>query len=357
MIQCDVAQMKGVKTSKQLADLQEKRTSLLRRIQIWREVQLTYMPHVASIISQTQSGPDLDGGVHPEAVPLYLPSSLPAHICNLPEMKALCQVECRLREPQADDALADVRRQRRIIQGLWQFKRINVSGTGNKPNTRMLVLYKRLESKTNRATQKYRVAYAALKILDPNGSWSTRMKALADKDVSGPGRDHNSESTNSRYEPSWIWLMPRVNQSSNTETGMVEEEFNESMRVEWAKTRARKARWTEELLILEEEMRRVISFQKWKAAWWREQALVRKEADATILSGVAGYANKQAGICERLAAKCALHWMPQLKAKGVIPGWAAEYEVLLDQALSHNEDSDREKNLIDEDIEDELELD
>ena len=104
---------------------------------------------------------------------------------------------------------------------------------------------------------------------------------------------------------------------------MVEEEFNESMRVEWAKTRARKARWTEELLILEEEMQWVISFQKWKAAWWREQALVRKEADATILSGVAGYANKQAGICERLAAKCALHWMPQLKAKGVIPGWAA----------------------------------
>src|ERR1700678_3839488 len=173
-------------------------------------------------------------------------------------MKKLCQLECHLREPQADDALADVRHQRRIIQGFWQFKPINVSGIGNKPNTRMLALYKRLESKTKRATQKYRVAYAALKVLDPNGSWSTCLKELADKDVSGPGRDHTSESTNSHYEPSWIWLTLRVNKSSNTDTGMGEEEFNESMRVEWAKTGARKAPWTEELLILQEEMRRVI---------------------------------------------------------------------------------------------------
>ena len=310
------------------------------------------MPHVASIISQAQSAPDDN---LPEVVPLYLPSSLPPHIRNLPEMKEVCQLERRLREPQADDALADVRRQRRIIQGLWQFKRINVSGTGNKPNTRMLVLYKRLNSKTKRAAQKYRVAYAALNVLDPKGSWTTRLKALTDKDVSGPGRDPNSDSTNSRYEPSWIWLMPRVTKSSDADTGMGEEEFNESMRVEWAKTRARKTRWTEELLILQEEMRRVISFQEWKAAWWREQASVRNQGDASILSGVAGYANKQAAICERLAVKCALHWLPQLKMKGVTPGWAADYEVLLGQAQSH--DSSQVNNELDKDVESDEDLD
>ena len=129
--------MKGLKSSKQLADLQEKCMSLLRRIQIWREVQLTYMPHVTSIICQTESGLYLEGDVLPEAIPLYLPSSLPPHICNLPELKEVCQLECCLHEPQADDALIDVRRQRRIVQGLWQFKRINVSGTRNKLNTHM----------------------------------------------------------------------------------------------------------------------------------------------------------------------------------------------------------------------------
>ena len=102
------------------------------------------------------------------------------------------------------------------------------------------MLYKCLDGKTKRSTHKYRVAYAALNALDPNGSWSSRLRALTDKDISGPGRDENTESSNSRYEPSWIWLVPSVNTSRNVDE-MGEEEFNESMRVEWAKTRARKA--------------------------------------------------------------------------------------------------------------------
>jgi hypothetical protein len=341
--------MKGAKTSKQLADLQERRTNLLRQIQNWREVQLTYMPHVASIISQTP--PDY---ILPETIPLYLPSSLPTHIRNLPEIKELCQLECRLRQPQADDALADVRRQRRIIQGLWQFKRINVSGTGNKPNTRMLMLFKRFDSMMKRAAQKYRVAYAALNVLDPNGSWGTRLKTLKDKDISGPGKDPHDASTNSRYEPSWIWLMPRVTKSGNTDTGIGEEEFNESMRVEWAKAKARMTRWTEEELIVQEEMRRVICYQEWKAAWWREQGSMRNEGDAGILSGVAGYANKQASICERLAVKCALRWLPQLKMKGVTPDWASDYE---NEVLSHSADVTNESDDEDEDLESDGDLD
>ena len=101
----------------------------------------------------------------------------------------------------------------------------------------MLMLYKCLESKTKQAMQAYHVAYAALKVLDPNGSWSTCLKELADKDISGPGRDHNigrdhNSESNSHYKPLWIWLMPRVNKSSNANMDMGEDEFNESMRVE-----------------------------------------------------------------------------------------------------------------------------
>jgi hypothetical protein len=138
---------------------------------------------------------------------------------------------------------------------------------------------------------------------------------------------------------------------------MSEDEFSESMRVEWAKTRARKARWTGEVMILQEEMRRVLSYQKWKAAWWREHALVRNEGEAAVLSGDVGYANKQAAICEGLASKCASHWLPQLKMRGIIPGWAEEYEVLLRDAESHDspqvddemdEDAEMDENLSDE---------
>lgn len=326
-----------MKTSKQLADLQEKRNALLCLIQNWREPQLVYTPHVALLVSQAQSpetnttAPSpLAPETLPENIPLFLPSSLPARIRSLPELKEICALEQRLREPQADDALAEVRRQRRVIQGLWLFKRLNISGTGNRPNTRMITLYKRFNKKTERAAEKYRSAWRALSVLDPNGSWSTRFKELKKEHISGPGKDPH-DTSNSRYEPSWIWLVPRVVGPSNAETTIGEDEFKETMRVEWSKARARMRRWSEELLIIQEEMRRVIVYQKWKAAWWRERSSLRDHVDVTISSGISGYAYKQAAICLRIAERCAVHWLPHLKARGVTPAWASEYEHLVDE--------------------------
>ena len=253
-----------------------------------------------------------------------MPSSLPDQIRTLPALHEICQLEQRLREPQADDALADIRRQRRVIQGLWQFKKLNVSGTGNRPNTRFITLYKRFDHKTKRFAQRYRTAQQALHVLDPNGSWSTRLKELKDVDIRGPGKDLDDKS-NSRYEPSWIWLVPRVTEPNNIEAGMREEELNDCMRVEWVKSKAHMMRWKEELLLVQEEMRRVLVYQKWKAAWWRTRSALRTHDDGTILSGVSGYAHKQAAICERMATRCAHYWLPRLKDKGITPPWASEY--------------------------------
>ena len=327
--------MTGPRSSRQLAKLQEKRTGLLRQIYNWREVQLIYTPHVAPLLSQTQTPPE--NHTHAtsvpletlaENIPLFLPSSLPTHIRTLAELDKICQLERRLREPQASDALSEVRRQRRVIQGLWQFKRLNAAGTGNKPNMRMVTLYKRFDNKTKRAAQKYRVAWHALSVLDPNGSWSNRLKELKEEDIRGPGKDFNDPST-SRYVPSWIWLVPRVSESSNVETNLGEEKFNDSMHVEWAKARAHMKRWDEELLIVQEEMRQVIVYHEWKAAWWRDRSSLRNDNDLAILNGVSGYAYKQAAICARMAEQCALHWLPHLKQRGITLSWGSDYEHLL----------------------------
>jgi hypothetical protein len=356
-----------LRTSKQLADHQENRTGLLRLIQNWREVQLAYIPHVAPLVSQIQPAEDVDmnaDDLPPETfaenIPLFLPSSLPLHIRNLPELQDICQLERRLREAQADDALAEIRRQRCIIQGLWQFKRLNISGTGNKPNTRMITLWKRFDKKTKRAAQTYRTAWSALRILDPHGSWTSRLKELKDKDISGPGKDPEDNSvTKSRYEPSWIWL---VAHSGNNNLELDEEEFNDNMRIEWAKARARMRRWKEELLIIQEEMRRVIAYHKWKAAWWRDRGNLRSHGGASVVSGLSGYANKQAAICTRMAERCALYWLPHLVKMELTPAWASEYEGIKvddseDEYLDkegdeHLEDDDEEK--MDMDINEEL---
>lgn len=296
------------------------------------------MPHVASLISHAQPAPETNADpietieTLPEDVPLFLPSSLPPHLRALPELAKVAQLERRLRVPQADGALAEVRRQRRVIQGLWQFKRLNISGMGNKPNTRMITLYQRFDNKTRRAAEKYRSAWSALCVLDPNGPWSLRLKELKKEHISGPGKEPD-DTSNSRYQPSWIWLVPHACGSSNTEMTIGEDEFNKSMQVEWSKARARMRRWNEELMIIQEEMRRAIVYHEWRAAWWHERSSLREHSDATILSGVSGYACKQAAICTRMAERCAMSWLPHLEMKGFTPAWASDYKHVLCEGL------------------------
>ena len=106
-----------------------------------------------------------------ERIPLYLPSSIPQHLWQLPELAIVVEKEHRLRVAQADDALAEIRHQRRIISGLWQFKKFNIDGIGNKAGTRMQTLYNRFNLHTQRYALCYHAARSALLVLDPNGSW------------------------------------------------------------------------------------------------------------------------------------------------------------------------------------------
>ena len=345
MLKCELSKSKGKKTSKQLADLEEKRSNLIRQIMIWRPVQLTYTPHVATLLPLVNES-DEPGALYtkPEATPLFFPSSLPRDIRDRPELREICEIEGRLHEPQAYDALADIRRLRRIIQGLWTFKKYNVSGTGNNPNTRMLDMYHCVEYKLQRAANRYRVAYAALLALDPNGSWKECLQELKPIDIRGPGRDdenlEDSKTSKGRFIPSWIWLVPRSPREHGDD--QTEEEFNDSMRAEWVQMKARKCRWSKEFLIVQEEMRRVLAFFEWKSRWWLAQANRRGGLEPSIQSGVVAYAQKQANLCLRMADRCATYWLPIMRKEGVVPIWGKKYKVGLTAALVGDSTSDSE---------------
>jgi len=280
-----------------------------------------YTPYAATMIAANSA---LDEGhIHLQdvtTIPLYLPSSFPDHIRNQADMKPICEKERRLREALADDALNEIRKHRRVIQGLWQFKKINISGTGNRPNTRMLTLYTRIQEKVNRCAERYRRARKALAVLDPDGEWHSRLRELKSEDIWGPGKEPNEKTTNRRFEPSWIWLVTRSIDSEDDEA-----EFNESMRVEWAKARARKMRWNEEYQLIQEEMRRVLTYLEFKAVEWEERANGRTHGHPSILHGVSAYAHKQAHIARRMATRCATDWLPELTKHGIAPPWASQY--------------------------------
>ncbi|KAG6822177.1 hypothetical protein H0H92_014954, partial [Tricholoma furcatifolium] len=182
----------------------------------------------------------------------------------------LANKEERLRFAQADDSLAEICRHRRIISGLYQFKKLNVSGTGNRPNTRMYGLFKRFNNRIDRFAARYRSAYAALSCLNPSGPWSSRFQKLEPKDISGPGKE-DKDGSNGRFEPSWIWLVPRLpSEPIGPEIGN-EQQLEDSMRIDWAKAMARLSRWEEEVELVQEKMRRVIMYFTWCAAWWRSR--------------------------------------------------------------------------------------
>ena len=278
------------------------------------------MPHIATLLLESQSPPNAPASSPPEVlaenIPLFLPSLLPPWLHSLPELKEVCELKHWLCKPQADDALSDVRCWHHVIQGLWLFKQLNVSGTGNRPNTWMLSLYLHFNNKTDQAAQKYHIAWCALSVLDPSSSWSWWLKELKPKDVSGPGRDSDDSTTSSScYELSWIWLLQHVTHLSLCQSKMHigEDEFNQCMHVEWAKTRAHKMRWKEELMLIQEEMWHIILFHEWTAEWWWDHASLQNHPDQAVLSGISGYANKQADILVSLAEQCAHHCLPPLK--------------------------------------------
>ncbi len=258
----------------------------------------------------------------PEDIKLFLPSALPASFHKLESLAPLCDKERRLRLAQLSDALEDIRRLRRILTGITEFKRLNVSNSGQRANTRIRGLYARFEGKLRRSVLRYRAARIAMEALDPCGEWLQRFKELRDEDVTGPGREDSASE--GRHTMSWIW-MASADDGSAAAKGDSPAEFAESMRVEWTRFRARVERWGEEEVLLVEEMRRVLEYFEYKARWWREQAGRRTGVSSDLAGALTVYAEKQAGVFEGLRTHCATLWVPYLEQLGPLPAWAAAF--------------------------------
>lgn len=268
-----------------------------------------------------------------EDVPLFLPSSLSPNQQNTPGFSKTLAHEIQLRIAQADDALADIRHHLRLISGLWQFKKVNISGTGNHPNTRMRSLFNRFNHRMRQSVLRYHAARSSLLAANLGGQhWEDRLKDLKDSDVRGPGKDDfylqesgkaNFGASKGRYEISWIWLVPKS--KSEVDTNSSEQVFDEGLRVEWSKSQARKMRWEEEVQIIQEEMRRTIVYYEWKQQWWLEQNTQPATSEDTIQLGISAYSQKQAHYCKCMAESFARAWLPFLQLEGIKPEWENRY--------------------------------
>jgi hypothetical protein len=275
---------------------------------------------------------DPDGKLHirTEAVMLFLPSSLLNASAHDRLINSLSLKEKQLRIAQANDALVDIRRLRRVLTGVLQFKQLNTAGTGQKYNTRVRDLYSGFQTKVRLAAERYRAAYKAISVLDPFGTWSQHLRVLHDEDIRGPGRDSDESILGEgQREMSWIWLVS--NAAAQPDEA---QELDNSLRIEWAHVRARALRWIEETILIPEEMRRVLAFSEWKAWWWLRQAQKRSNISPALHSGLSAYAHKQASIYRQRACHFGGQWLPLLKENGIHPDWATKFSTPVDKDKS-----------------------
>ncbi|KAI0261418.1 hypothetical protein BC834DRAFT_830320, partial [Gloeopeniophorella convolvens] len=154
-------------TEKEKIALYKTRNTLLLRINGWRAIQRLYMPCIPHLEAADGVPYDVDVPL-PELIPLHLPSSLPEHLRNSCGF-GLVEKEARLRVGQAHDALNSLRRSLHVKMGLVRYKQIQINGPGQKQNTVARRIIGNLEAKQERHVARYRAAYEALLVLDPNG--------------------------------------------------------------------------------------------------------------------------------------------------------------------------------------------
>ncbi|KAG2114604.1 uncharacterized protein F5147DRAFT_743818 [Suillus discolor] len=291
-LKTDIANASLHPTDKQKTTMQTHITTLHRRLDAWACVQELYMPIVSQLHHRSsEAGTTNTAQLKPEVFNLWLPSELqPTVGCD----DRLAAHKWDLQHAQALDALNKVRSHLRLWSHMYIYKDRNVRGQA--ASTRAQALIEGVEVRKCASVDKYRCARNALLALSHRlnrSGWDISLPPLLDSQVRPMG-DMERQGTGTI---SWIWLDSHVDNSSSEN-----ERVQDSVRVEWCKARARANRWSEEVELLFEEMRRVIAFLRWQAEWWSERHSSRVPESPAEQEGLAAYACRQAALRLSLVA-------------------------------------------------------
>ena len=263
-----------------------------------------------------------------ESSKLWLPSYLDPTERGLLCSEDIISNEKELRFGQLDDALNELRRARRIRRGLITFHKVQLSGEGQKTQTKSRAVMQTVQERIGRSVQRYRTARNVLLQLDATKSWQDLYRPLNDRDNRGPGKEPEEElASDGKHIPSWIWLSNSgATAGDSGQSHISSDEVNEDMRVEWAQCVARADRWEEEVTLLQEEMRRVVFFLEWRSKDWTTRVDARAgDVTPEVSLGLSAYARKQASIFLSLAVKFCQHWRLKLISLSLSHDWATGF--------------------------------
>jgi len=321
------------------------------------------LQHRASFESDIRGpSPQLVAGAdHPENGTIWLPSKIPNNFRERVCRSGLAAIEEKIRSAQCHDSLDAVRTVLNVKSRLVHFK--NKSARGQREGNRSRTIIDRVHERARVAAERYRAARRGKLALAGAGDWEEVLRILEDGDIRGyqdaeklrtrvgrPGtledgqlvaaevgiaeeridaavddddsasvdlmaekRDKRDGTGQTRRTLSWIW-------TSGTRSPNSEDEDDDILQVEWAKSRARVGRCREEVLLLKEEMRRVVAFLEWKAAWWMDRRNMRGGTSDVISKGLqeglSAYAEGQADLQKTLREHFCMLWRMPLVGNG-----------------------------------------
>ncbi|KAJ7874256.1 hypothetical protein B0H13DRAFT_2348668 [Mycena leptocephala] len=313
------------RTTIQATALQRQRTILLGKVSALRDVQGTYMPGLRQWVAQQSPAIPAPNNAKPETIKIHLPSALLASERSAICVAGLVELEDALRGAQARAALRDLRSGLRTRTFAHRFKRQHMGGRESC----------------------YRVVCAALLALRGSGEWETVLQELRKEDIRGINERamneeekeenrkarvlaglavdgeadeldaygepvdltvlFNLETGEGRRQLSWLWYTATTSADAAKDGSL-----HPDIRVEWMKARARADRWREEIMLVDEEMRRVLDFCTWKANWWMERVNGREGVSEPLAEGLRAYALEQATRERAWATSWGAMWSPEV---------------------------------------------
>ncbi|KAJ7909356.1 hypothetical protein B0H13DRAFT_1616599, partial [Mycena leptocephala] len=318
----DTGALKTHASDGQKTTILERGNKLRRKIASWIQTQTEFQPGVAVLreaAAQARARAakmQPTSGVPVEAIELWLPSKQ-ARTPGVTFKESHGRHEFDMREARAYEVLDELRRLLLVRTHHYKFKDVHVHGVG--AQTRARTAIEVLDERIRRIAKEYQATRQALASLAPTlaeTSWELKLKPLESKDIRGMPRalfaDPEKKKKKQQKQMSWIWRtgMLSVIAAASTSEEAAMKAMVESLRVEWAKTRARAHRWTEEVDLLEEEMRRILVFVEWKGQWWRQMKDGRPDVmeNAAAREGFNAYAERQAVIQETLKTRFEKDW-------------------------------------------------
>ncbi|KAJ7354306.1 hypothetical protein DFH08DRAFT_691855, partial [Mycena albidolilacea] len=264
----------------QKLDFTKQRTTLLKCIHKFCELQTVYMPSVRVVLTNIQKQMyDGSGEEFPEVTRLFMPSEIAdwrvqERVCTM----GLPMIEARLRGAEAAEALESVRVGLQMRTMTNRYKLRNYTGQGLM--TKGQGILRQINVRIHIAKLRYRYSRVVLVALWGHGDWEESLRMLR-----GIARAAGVASGEGSHTLSWIWY----------QVGAGEGENNEPLQVEWCKALARSTRYTEEVMLLREEMHHTIAYGQTAAMQWENLAAAELPgALAEVTEGWRAYAAEQA---------------------------------------------------------------